>query len=49
MSPPNTDIIIQEIQRLDLQSIAREKGPYIVFPKTKVKSILQSNLWQQFI
>jgi sulfonate dioxygenase len=38
MSPPNTDAIIQEIEKLDLQSIAREKGHYVVFPETKVLS-----------
>ncbi|KAG2204694.1 hypothetical protein INT47_011990 [Mucor saturninus] len=35
MSPPNTDAIIQEIKKLDLQSLAREKGPYLVYPETK--------------
>lgn len=36
MSPPHTDAIIQEIEKLDLQSIAREKGHYLVYPDTKV-------------
>jgi sulfonate dioxygenase len=36
MSPPNTDAIIQEIEKLNLQAIAREKGHYVVYPDTKV-------------
>lgn len=36
MSPPNTDAIVQEIEKLNLQNIARTKGAYVVFPDTKV-------------
>ncbi|KAI8062307.1 uncharacterized protein B0P05DRAFT_516186 [Gilbertella persicaria] len=32
MAPPNTDAIIQEIEKLDLQQIARTKGHYLVYP-----------------
>jgi sulfonate dioxygenase len=36
MAPPNTDAIIQEIEKLNLQTLARTKGHYIVYPDTKV-------------
>jgi sulfonate dioxygenase len=36
MSPPNTDAIIQEIEKINLQSVAREKGHYLVYPDAKV-------------
>lgn len=36
MAPPNVDSIIQEIEKINLQSLAREKGHYLVYPKTKV-------------
>lgn len=37
MAPPNTEAIIQEIEKLNLQQIAREKGHYLVYPDTLVK------------
>lgn len=36
MAPPNVDSIIQEIEKINLQSLAREKGHYVVYPETKV-------------
>ena len=36
MSPPNADIITEGIEKLDLQSIARKQGHYLVYPETKV-------------
>jgi hypothetical protein len=36
MAPPNTDAIIQEIEKLNLQQVAREKGHYLVYPDTLV-------------
>jgi sulfonate dioxygenase len=36
MPPPNTDAIIQEIEKLNLQTLARTKGHYLVYPDTKV-------------
>ncbi|KAI9283276.1 hypothetical protein BY458DRAFT_486113 [Sporodiniella umbellata] len=34
MAPPNTEIIVQEIEKLNLQKLAREKGYYLVNPET---------------
>lgn len=39
MAPPNTDAIIQETEKLDLQDLAHTKGPYVIFPKDKVNII----------
>ncbi|CAO0799439.1 unnamed protein product [Mucor circinelloides] len=35
MAPPNTDAIIQEIEKLNLQTLARTKGNYVVYPDVK--------------
>ncbi|CAO3661840.1 unnamed protein product [Rhizopus stolonifer] len=35
MAPPNTDAIIQEIEKLNLQKLARTKGDYLVYPNKK--------------
>ncbi|KAI8643138.1 hypothetical protein BD408DRAFT_158648 [Parasitella parasitica] len=35
MAPPNTDVIIQEIEKLNLQNLARTKGNYLVYPDDK--------------
>lgn len=37
MSPPNTDAVIQEIERINIQELARTKGHYLVYPDTKVR------------
>lgn len=37
MAPPNTDAVIQEFEKLNLQQLARTEGNYLVYPKTKVK------------
>lgn len=37
MAPPNTDVIIQEIEKLNLQTLARTKGNYVVYPDDKVQ------------
>jgi hypothetical protein len=39
MAPPHSndvEQIVQEIEKLNLQKLAREKGPYLVYPKTTV-------------
>lgn len=36
MAPPNVDNIIKEIETLNLQTLAREQGSYLVYPDTKV-------------
>lgn len=37
MAPPNTDAVIQEFEKLDLQKLAREKGYYPINPQKEVK------------
>lgn len=39
MAPLNTDAITQETEKLDLQNLARTKGPYVIFPENKVNII----------
>ncbi|ORE01888.1 TauD-domain-containing protein [Rhizopus microsporus var. microsporus] len=39
MAPPNTDAIIQEFEKLNLQQLARTKGHYLVYPETKYPSL----------
>ncbi len=36
MAPPNTEVIVQEIEKLNLQKLAREKGYYLVHPDKEV-------------
>ncbi|KAI9283274.1 hypothetical protein BY458DRAFT_486112 [Sporodiniella umbellata] len=39
MAPPNTDLLVQETEKLDLQKIAREKGFYLVHPNKEYPEI----------
>ncbi|EIE81745.1 hypothetical protein G6F46_002204 [Rhizopus delemar] len=39
MAPPNTEVIIQEIEKLNLQKLAREKGYYLVHPDKEYPEI----------
>ncbi|KAI9470863.1 MAG: hypothetical protein EXX96DRAFT_542926 [Benjaminiella poitrasii] len=41
MAPPNTDAVIQEIEKLNLQEIARKQGHYLVYPDTKILVFVQ--------
>jgi hypothetical protein len=34
---PNVESITQELEKLDLQQLARTKGRYLVYPETKVR------------
>lgn len=47
MAPPNTDsvaVLAQEVEKIDLKKLAREKGRYLVYPDTKVTIFVLSFL-----
>ncbi|KAI8354588.1 hypothetical protein EDC96DRAFT_466168 [Choanephora cucurbitarum] len=35
MAPPNTDILTQEFEKVDIRELARTKGHYLVYPEKK--------------
>ncbi|KAI7852453.1 hypothetical protein BDC45DRAFT_485281 [Circinella umbellata] len=41
MAPPNAETLAQEVEKIDLKHLAREKGRYTVFPETKYEEIAE--------
>ncbi|KAI9259455.1 hypothetical protein BDA99DRAFT_560886 [Phascolomyces articulosus] len=39
MAPPNAEALAQEIEKIDLKQLAREKGRYLVYPETTYPEI----------